>query len=283
MYPLDNLIAYFIGTGYNFYAGLALLIFAQLGFLSGNKTVNKFASRLALLALILVLFTTVVSYWQLGFILLAGGFPLLPNVKNERILPALLLALFIAVLGYNYLADFDHEFTVTEQEKIYLLGDSLSRGGPLPAKYAFPALLRRKYGYNIKVYARNGAKVSYYAARPELLNKLKNSTVIVELGGNDMLLPSPVSEYRKNLNRLLRRLAAGNNRIIMFELPLPLFKNSYGRVQHELSRKYDVRLIPRLLLARVISLEGLTVDGIHPTREGHRRLAANLAELFQNK
>lgn len=282
MYSLDNLLTYFIATGYNFYTGLVVLTLAQAGFLSGNEVVEKLSFRLAVAGLILVVFTTTASFWLVGLILLACGFPLLPGVKNDRLLPGLLVGFLSVILLFGYFGGFEHGVTLDPDQPVYILGDSLSRGGPVPSNKTFPAVLRQKYGYKIKLHARNGAKVSYFANRGDLLRGIENSPVIVELGGNDMLLSVPLAEFRNDLDKLLRRLAAGNNRLIMFELPQPLFKNNYGRVQHELARKYDVQLIPRELLARVLVLEDLTSDGIHPTPTGHRRLAALLDEFFNN-
>jgi acyl-CoA thioesterase-1 len=67
----------------------------------------------------------------------------------------------------------------------------------------------------------------------------------------------------------------------MFELPLLPLKNSFGRAQRTLARKYGVRLIPKRFLTNVFAIPGSTSDGLHFTQAGHLALAHEIAGLFE--
>jgi lysophospholipase L1-like esterase len=61
--------------------------------------------------------------------------------------------------------------------------------------------------------------------------------------------------------------------VVMFELPLPPFRNEYGRVQRKLASKYGVVLIPKRVFVGVLTEEGATMDGVHLSPQGHERMA----------
>ncbi len=66
----------------------------------------------------------------------------------------------------------------------------------------------------------------------------------------------------------------------MFELPLPPFRHEFGRVQRALARKYHVALIPKRVLLSVLAGSDSTVDTIHLTQAGQRRMATRVWRLL---
>ena len=66
----------------------------------------------------------------------------------------------------------------------------------------------------------------------------------------------------------------------MFELPLPPFYHEFGRIQRSLARKYGVALIPKRVLLSVLAGSDSTVDTIHLTQAGQRRMAASVWRLL---
>ena len=101
--------------------------------------------------------------------------------------------------------------------------------------------------------------------------------VIVELGGNDLLSGRDVSDFRRDLEARLDGLARPRRRLVVLELPLVPLKASYGAVQREVCRARGVPLLPRALLARIVSSPRFTVDGLHPSEAGHEWLATQMA------
>jgi acyl-CoA thioesterase-1 len=71
------------------------------------------------------------------------------------------------------------------------------------------------------------------------------------------------------------------NPVVMFELPLFPFRNSFGRTQRMLADKHNVILIPKTYLTKVFGLEGATVDGLHLSQTGNDALANLVFNLVQ--
>jgi acyl-CoA thioesterase-1 len=76
-------------------------------------------------------------------------------------------------------------------------------------------------------------------------------------------------------------LAAGNNQIVMFELPLLPFFNDFGKAQRSLAKKHNVILMPKHYLTDVFGLKDATLDGLHLSQKGHDALANSIYGLFK--
>jgi len=87
--------------------------------------------------------------------------------------------------------------------------------------------------------------------------------------------------FYRQLDKLLGKLKKGNHRIVMFELPLLPFWNSFGRDQRVLAEKYGVTLIPKSYLAEVFGLKGARWMGLHLSQKGHNALAKSVYSLLK--
>jgi len=97
-----------------------------------------------------------------------------------------------------------------------------------------------------------------------------DSLVLIEIGGNDLLMGVSSSEYGRALDALLSKVVAPNRTVVMFELPLLPNKIAYGQIQRRLSAKYGVLLVPERYLAEVIGDANATTDGLHLSASGAR-------------
>ena len=102
---------------------------------------------------------------------------------------------------------------------------------------------------------------------------IESAVVVVEIGGNDILGTTTVAQFERDLDALLTFLTANDRQIVMFELPLPPFFLEYGRVQRRMAAKHRVGLIPKRLFLSVIADRQATLDTIHLSQSGHRRMA----------
>jgi lysophospholipase L1-like esterase len=66
----------------------------------------------------------------------------------------------------------------------------------------------------------------------------------------------------------------------MFELPLFPHRIAYGQVQRRLAKRYHVWLIPKRYFIDVISGPVATLDGLHLSNTGTRRMAALVAQVL---
>lgn len=175
---------------------------------------------------------------------------------------------------------------VPDRPVVVFLGDSLTAGYGLDPDQAFPAVLGR-------LLAAEGAPVTVVNAgvsgdtsagglrRVDWVLSQKPDVLVVALGGNDGLRGLPVDELERNLDAIVAAGKRAGARVLLAGMVVPpnmgpayfeAFRGVYGRV----AEKHDVPLVP-FLLEGVGGVAQLNQDdGIHPTAEGHERIARTL-------
>ena len=162
--------------------------------------------------------------------------------------------------------------------RIYVLGDSLASGG-FGERTPWPQLLREKVHIPVTNLALASADTALAIEREvPLMGPAADARelVLVEIGGNDMLDGVAPLAFSTNLDELLAAATDGRE-ALMLELPLLPGRLLHGSIQRRQARRHGVRLIPKRILARVLTTPGLTSDGIHLTQEGHDALADAIA------
>lgn len=162
---------------------------------------------------------------------------------------------------------------------VFVLGDSLSAGVGADRSATWPALLAVQTGGVVENLAHPGARlldgIPQAAAIPQ-----GSSTVLVELGGNDLLAGVDPGTFEESLRRLLHEIRQPDRTVVVLELPLMPFQNRYGRAQWQVCDDLSVALIPRTVLAGALALPGHTTDGLHLSPQGHRWLAKRIGAWF---
>jgi acyl-CoA thioesterase-1 len=100
-----------------------------------------------------------------------------------------------------------------------------------------------------------------------------DSLVLAEIGGNDVLGETTPEAFERGLDALLSDLRSGGRTVVMLELPLPPFYNSYGAAQRRMARRHAVVLVPKRVLLGVMTSGGATLDTVHLSRSGHVLMA----------
>jgi acyl-CoA thioesterase-1 len=106
----------------------------------------------------------------------------------------------------------------------------------------------------------------------------KPDLVILELGGNDGLRGLPLEVTRSNLEQMIVAIQKSGAKVLLAGITLPPnygqdYISRFEAIYRELAAKYKTVLIP-FLLEGVATREFMQPDGIHPTAEGNRRVAA---------
>jgi lysophospholipase L1-like esterase len=189
------------------------------------------------------------------------------------------------------------------QTRLVVIGDSLSADDFTEGGAPWPTLLARGHGIEVENLAFSGAKVGS-AAKRVASGDFAGAVVLLEIGGNDLLGGTTSAEFERDLESLLAKvchqgsinqgtvhdtpgperqaarpplpaLAKGGRAlvVVMLELPLPPLYNRFGEIQRRLARRYDVVLIPKRYFASVLIGGDATLDGLHLSPAGHRKMA----------
>jgi acyl-CoA thioesterase I len=159
-----------------------------------------------------------------------------------------------------------------------IIGDSVTAGFGEPDKNTmmrrgtWPSLLVQQHDIEVTDLSQMGATAASALKQADKLPE-KSDLVLLEIGGNDLLGSTSASKFESDLEALMKRVCASGRTLMMFELPLPPFRNEYGQVQRKLAARYHVLLIPKRVFIAVLTTPGATLDGIHLTPAGHEQMA----------
>ena len=180
-----------------------------------------------------------------------------------------------------------------EPSVVVCLGDSLTAGYGLDQAQAYPALLQKSIddlGWKFKVVnaGLSGETTAGGLRRLDWVLKRRIDVLILALGGNDALRGIPLETTRQNLDQILIRTRAKNPdvQLILAGMLIPPnwgreYFNGFRAIFPELAKKHQAGLIP-FLLEGVGGKPNLNFpDGIHPTAEGHRVVAANVWKVLE--
>jgi acyl-CoA thioesterase-1 len=167
---------------------------------------------------------------------------------------------------------------------IVFLGDSLTAGLGLGEEEAFPALVGRalaERGLAVRVVNAgvSGDTTAGGLARLDWLLTQKPAIVFVALGANDGLRAQPLPAIERALAEIVDRALAAGAEVALAGMRMPPnYGPEYTRDFEALFRRLaSERRLPYLpfLLEGVAAVPALNQpDGIHPTAEGQRRIAA---------
>jgi acyl-CoA thioesterase-1 len=167
-----------------------------------------------------------------------------------------------------------------DDQKLYILGDSVAAGMGERRKETWPLLLARSRRVEVTDLSQMGATVESALRQAESLPP-EGGLVLLEIGGNDLLGSTSAAQFEHDLDRLLASVCKPGRVVVMFELPLPPFSNEYGRAQRHLAAEYRVWLIPKRIFLAVLTGEEATLDSVHLSRNGHERMAETVWKILQ--
>ena len=167
-----------------------------------------------------------------------------------------------------------------------MLGDSLAAGLHLAKDEAFPARLQQRLAtvglpFSLMNAGVSGGTTSGGVDRVDWILSRKPDVVIIELGANDGFRGVPIDEIERNLRTLITRVRAAGATPVLLGIHLPPnygadYVAKFGALYPRLAEQMEVAFLPRFLEGVGGVPEMNLPDGIHPTPEGHQRLADNL-------
>lgn len=163
-------------------------------------------------------------------------------------------------------------------ENIISFGDSLTEGVGAASGEDYPSLLGQQLKLPIVNAGRRGDTAADGLARLEQDVLGRNPRLVIVLfGGNDFLRQLPVSETKKNLEEIVRRIQERGAMVAVVGIRLGLFTDEYSPIYEEVARQHGALYIPEVLKG-VLSDPKLKSDAIHPNGAGYKIMAERILE-----
>ena len=168
-------------------------------------------------------------------------------------------------------------------KRIVCLGDSLTAGHGIGAAAAFPALLHqrvRRAGFPYEVVNAGVSRDTSAHARARLDRALDGDVrvLVVALGANDGLRGVPVAQLTDNLGHIIETAQQRGIAVLLCGMEaLPIHGWAYSAAFHQayitLAARFDVPLVPFILLNVIGNPRLMQADHAHPNAEGARAIA----------
>ena len=180
---------------------------------------------------------------------------------------------------------------VSAIEKIVLYGDSLMAGYGLNKEHQLSVVLQEKLiakGYKLEVVngSVSGSTSSGGVNRVEwTLSESNINLVILGLGANDMLRGIQPKETKNNLEKIIKAAQAKNIKVILAGMIAPTsygfeYKNNFDQIYPDLSKQYNLPLIPFLLEGVALKPKLNLRDGMHPNERGTIIISKTLQKII---
>ena len=171
-----------------------------------------------------------------------------------------------------------------ENKSILIYGDSISAGYGMEKRANGQNLLKLYYqmkGFEISVHNRSisGETTGGGLTRiSRILDELKPTFLLLELGGNDALRGYPPKKIYENLNKMIE--ASEERGVEVFLMQIRILPNYGKRYQTQfesiyptLSEEKEVILLPFMLNDIALKEELMMPDGIHPNKDAQPLIA----------
>ncbi|HET6765989.1 MAG TPA: arylesterase [Chitinophagaceae bacterium] len=220
-------------------------------------------------------------------------------MKKGTIIMVNLVILFSACTNNENAADNNHSDTVNDsasvakKKTVVFFGNSLTAGYGLSPSQAFPALIQEKIDslglpYQVINAGVSGETSSGGKTRIDWILREPLDIFVLELGANDGLRGTPLSETRKNLQDIIDKVRAKypDIKLVFAGMEIPpnmgqAYTTEFRNIYTDLAAKNNMTLIPFLLQGVGGEPDLNLEDGIHPNEEGHRIVAENVWKQLQ--
>lgn len=179
--------------------------------------------------------------------------------------------------------------------RIIAFGDSLTAGFGLAPGYGLVPVLERwlaDHGTPARIVDHGLSGDTTYGGRVRIGLALRGGAdaVIVELGGNDLLMGWSPEQAEANLDAILTRAGAGGRPVLLVGIDVPLrdtdLRRRWSAIWPRLAAKHGAVLLPDLY-APIAAIPAdsrsdyLLGDGVHPSAKGVALLADHLGPAVQ--
>ena len=178
-------------------------------------------------------------------------------------------------------------------EKVLLFGDSLMSGYGLPEKDHLSVILEKSLkseGYETQVFngsvSGNTSLDGLNRIEDELLDE-SYDLIIIGLGANDMLRRINPNQTKQNLDKIINIILDNNIKVILAGMVASptnglSYKKEFDKIYPDLSKKFEIELIPFLLKGVALNPNFNQDDGLHPNEKGVLIIAETIKKSITN-
>ncbi len=178
-------------------------------------------------------------------------------------------------------------------EKVLLFGDSLMSGYGLPEEDHLSVILEKSLkseGYEIQVFngsvSGNTSLDGLDRIEDELLDE-SYDLIIIGLGANDMLRRVNPNQIKQNLDKIINIILDNNIKVILAGMVASPtnglnYKKKFDKIYPDLSKKFELELIPFLLKGVALNPKFNQDDGLHPNEKGVLIIAETIKRSITN-
>ncbi len=170
---------------------------------------------------------------------------------------------------------FSSSLSANQNKSIVIIGDSLSAAHGIPVETSWPQLLQQKLNennYSYKVINTSISGDTSYTAlnrSKTMLSRFKPDICLIAIGANDGLQGLSLKQLKNNLHALVKLCQQYTNKIILFEMKLPLnygkaFVERFANIYHDVAKQTAVKLLPFFMESFALDMSMFLNDRIHP-------------------
>ena len=178
-------------------------------------------------------------------------------------------------------------------EKVLLFGDSLMSGYGLPEEDHLSVILEKSLkseGYEIQVFNGSVSGDTSLDGLDRIEDELLDESydlIIIGLGANDMLRRINPNQTKQNLNEIINIILDNNIKVILAGMVASPtnglnYKKKFDKIYPDLSKKFELELIPFLLKGVALNPKFNQDDGLHPNEKGVLIIAETIKKSITN-
>ena len=171
-----------------------------------------------------------------------------------------------------------------ENKSILIYGDSISAGYGMEKESQWSESLKTLLsdrGFEISVHNRiiSGETTGGGLTRiSRILDELKPTFLLLELGGNDALRGYPPKKIYENLNKMIEASEEQGTEVFLMQIRIlpnygKRYQTQFESIYPTLSQEKEVILLPFMLNDIALKEELMMPDGIHPNKDAQPLIA----------
>lgn len=176
------------------------------------------------------------------------------------------------------------------EKNIVVFGDSLSAGYGIERDVSWVNLLQQELRHSHPQLEVVNASISGETTSggtrriAKVLAEHQPDIIIIELGANDGLRGSALSEMRRNLSDIIEQSRHAHAKVLLVGMRLPpnygkAYVNEFQNIYAQLAKKHRVTLLPFLLDG--VPAEQFQADNLHPNAEAQQHIMGNVLHALR--